>query len=272
MFAKDFIKRLVFPIVGLSVPNQKINFFKTVVFNLRVFGLKGLMKTPIYVYTNTKLYFIGSFKFNVPLERGLIKIGDMDYKSHGCTKFLNMGTIEVNGPVAIGGSCIIENYGLIRFGGYNRIGDGTTLVVRSGFELGFQSGLGFHSLVMDSDDHFTIDTATMEVKRNSKPIKIGAYNFIGNSTFIKKGTITPDYFIVASANALLTKDYTSFDKYSVVGGSPARLLKTGIRRIFNLKNEHIIMDFFVDNSDVDIYKVEEYTDLDTYCSRDDKHF
>lgn len=59
----------------------------------------------------------------------------------------------------------------------------------------------------------------------------------------KKGTKTPDYLIVASANALLTKDYTSLPPYSVIGGSPAKLLKSGVRRIYNSNMEQKINQF-----------------------------
>ena len=47
---KDKIKRLLFSLVGLSVPNQSLNVFKTLVFNFIAFGIKGIIYRPVFIY------------------------------------------------------------------------------------------------------------------------------------------------------------------------------------------------------------------------------
>lgn len=46
---KDKIKRLLYSLVGLSVPNQSLNIFKTLVFNFIAFGIKGIIYRPVFI-------------------------------------------------------------------------------------------------------------------------------------------------------------------------------------------------------------------------------
>lgn len=46
---KDKIKRLLYSLVGLSVPNQSLNIFKTLVFNFIAFGIKGIIYRPVFM-------------------------------------------------------------------------------------------------------------------------------------------------------------------------------------------------------------------------------
>lgn len=258
--------------LGLSIPNQKINIYKTLLFNFLAFGIKGALKCPVYIYRNTKIYSVGKINIECPWERGMIKIGKLDLKSQGVTKFLNKGNITVRGYVEIGGCTILENYGEIVFDGYNRIGDGSFILIREKFIVGEQIRLGFHCFVMDSDDHYTIDIETKKVARNTKPIILGKYNWIASHSYIKKGVITPDYLIVASANALLTKDYSDLPPYSVIGGNPVRLLKSGIRRIYNKEEERNLKEYFREHVDEKIYKYDDLDDVDRICTQNSSVF
>ena len=114
---------------------------------------------------------------------------------------------------------------------------------------------------MDSDDHFLVDVTTKEVIDNKKEIIIGKYNWIASRTVIKKGVKTPDYLIVASANALLTKDYTDLPPYSVIGGCPAKLLKTGVRRVYNMEREALLIKYFKNSFESYDFKDIEIDDI-----------
>ena len=69
---------------------------------------------------------------------------------------------------------------------------------------------------------------------------------------------------MASANALLTKDYTDLPPYSVIGGCPAKLLKTGVRRVYNTEKERVLNNFF--NSENTNFVIEETIDLEEFCA------
>lgn len=262
---KNLIKRIVYPCLGLSVPNRTINVYKTLIFNLLAFGVKGLFKLPVYIYYNTNICKVGKIVLHCPMRRGLVKIGELDYKSQGTTKFHNNGAIEIYGPVKIEGGTILDNSGVIEFHGYNRISESSMVLIREKLVIGEQSRIGFHSFIMDSDDHYTIDVETRQVKKNRKEIVIGRYNWMASNTYIKKGVRTPDYLIVASANALLTKDYTDLPPYSVIGGSPAKLLKTGVRRIYNTTNEKKMSDYF--KKENKNFVVDKTIELGNFCSQ-----
>ena len=56
------------------------------------------------------------------------------------------------------------------------------------------------------------------------------------------GTKLPDRVIVTS-NSLLNKDYTSsIPSYSLIGGIPAKLLRTNVRRIYELDRERDLLN------------------------------
>ena len=65
------------------------------------------------------------------------------------------------------------------------------------------------------------------------------------------GTITNDFFIAAS-NSLCNKDYTNLPMYSLVGGSPAKLLKTNVVRVLD-KEEKELANIFEQCEDNVIY-------------------
>jgi serine acetyltransferase len=63
----------------------------------------------------------------------------------------------------------------------------------------------------------------------SGAIIIGNYNYISNRVSLMQNTSTPDYCTIAS-NTLCNKDYTSLGENILIGGIPAKLLKTNITR------------------------------------------
>ena len=245
---------------------MKLNLFDTFRFNIRAFGLIKGLKMPVYIYGKIKVYQIGKIDIKCPLRPGIIVIGmnacDVPY-SH--TIFNNRGSIEVYDKLYINFGARISNEGLMIFGGNNIVGHGVSFDIKEKFEIGHDATVGFMSVVTDTNVHYILDVETRNVARRSKPIKIGNYNWIGSYSHIKKGTITPDYTIVASPNALLSKDYSELPPYTILGGSPAKPLKTGLRRIYNFKNEQLINKFFNSHPQETNFEVEATTNLDEFC-------
>ena len=210
-------------------------------------------------------------------EANIVKYGEDGYNYNNyivnaLTKFNNKGEIIIRGYVEIGGCCIIDNVGVIELDGANRIADGSQLFIREKLSLGKGAWVGFHGFIMDSDDHFTIDVELKKVANNKRPIKIGKGCWLGSSTFVKKGTILPDYTIVASANALLTKDYTGIPPYTVLGGSPAKPLKSGIRRIELAKFERELKHYFKANPNEKYYQCDENANIEELCTQEGADF
>ncbi|MCD8304381.1 MAG: hypothetical protein LUC86_06095 [Prevotellaceae bacterium] len=261
------IKRTVKWLMGLATADERVSLHKTLVFNLYAFGLKGLFKLPVIVHHRTRIYHVGKIVLNCGMKRGVLTIGRLSYKSQGITKFANYGTIVIDNYVKLEGCTIVENNGTMVFKGFNQIGDGTALIIRDRFEIGEQSNIGFHSFVTDSDDHYAVNVADRTVRRFSKPIKLGRYNWIGSHTYIKKGAVTPDFLFVASPNALLAKDYSQLEPFSVIGGAPARLIKAGgARRIYDVGEQAKLNKFFADEAST-VYTYPDDADLEEICRK-----
>lgn len=118
------------------------------------------------------------------------------------------------------------------------------LLVDTEVTIGDFTRITFGCLVIDSEFHFVINMENGSVGTTRYPIKIGRYNWIGNTSVIKKGTVTPDYTIVSNGS-MLTKDYSDIPKYSILLGVPAKLKATGFRRIYNDKVDKNLQDYFM---------------------------
>lgn len=250
---KKLIKEWIGPIALLilkwhRVSYNRLSLSKTIFFNFKALPIRQAIKLPIFIYRHTSIFNIGDIEIKATdIFSGMIRWGKLGYKSQGNGKISNYGKIEFFGPVFFWGGCIIENLGTMTFKGDTMIGEGVTMLIRDHLVIDQYSRIGFLSFIMDSDDHYTINMESKKVARNKAPIIIGKYNWIANKTVIKKGTITPDYTIVASANTLLSKDYTENGSYCVLGGIPAKVIGKGIRRIYNCKAEAELNEYFKHN-------------------------
>lgn len=238
-------------------------------FNIKAFGWRTGLKLPVLIHGPIKVYSVGDIVLKCPIQKGLLTIGlnqcDVPY-SH--TIFNNQGCIEIHGKTFINFGSKIKNRGNVVFGGNNIIGHGVSFDISNRFEIGKNSTIGFMSVVTDTNVHYVVDVPSRSIGRSTSPIKIGAYNFIGSYTHIKKGTVTPDYTIVSSPNAMLGKNYSSIEPYSILAGSPAKVLRSGLRRVYSWKTEHMLNAFFANNPQSSIYKIDEIMNLDDFCKFD----
>jgi len=112
----------------------------------------------------------------------------------------------VIGQYATSGNCRIE-------------GDNYLLTV--GMDTMLSDGI----LIQTSDQHGILDVDTLSVINNSfSYVHIGRHVWVGRSSIVLKNTSIGDGSIVA-AGALLTK---SCDKFSIIGGSPNRIIKKNV--------------------------------------------
>ena len=244
-----------------------INLFATLRFNIRAFGLRQGLKFPVYIYGNFKLKNIGKINIKCPVSRRMIVIGsNYDMIDTSSTVFNNHGTLDIYGKVFINYGTYISNQGVIVFHGNNIIGNTAEIRISSRLEIGYNTFIGFESRIMDSNMHYVVDVETRQVHRNCSPIILGNYNWLGSNSYIKRGTVTPDYLIVASPNALLSKDYSNIPPYTVMAGCHARPVKQGIRRIYNFHLEKIINKYFEQHPDATFYQIDETADLDSLCT------
>lgn len=212
----------------------KIALIKTFIINLRALPLKQAIHFPIVIYDRKfKLTSIGKIKINAKSQFNLIEIGKGFFFNVGQGELMNSGLIIFNGKCSILKGAKINNQGIIELGDQSLIGENMMVIIREKLFIGKFSRLPFNTIIMDSSGHPILNIEKGTINRFTNPIYIGNYCWIGNSCSINGGTYLPDYTIVAN-KSLLNKDYSNIDKYSLIGGSPAKLLRNGVLKVNKL--------------------------------------
>lgn len=209
----------------------KIALIKTFIINFRALPFHQAVHFPILIYDRKfKLTSIGKIKILTKARFKLIEIGKGDFFNIGQGELLNSGLIIFNGKCTILRGAKINNQGIIELGIHSWIGENISIIVRDKLYIGKFTQLPFNTVIMDSSGHPILDIEKGEVKRFTNSIHIGDYCWIGNSSLINGGTYLPDYTIVTN-RSLLNKDYSNIEKYSLIGGSPAKVLRTGLLKV-----------------------------------------
>lgn len=225
-----------------------VNWIKTYYFNLRMFPFKTAMKLPVFIYGDYKLTNLGGkVIIDAPIKRGMIGFG---HHFAGRTRSCGLGEIVIAGTVVFKGNVHIERdvYFQVGYDAYCEMGNFTSLgyqvifICRERIVLGDYARISYQTQVIDSMFHQLIDLKTNIKKPKTAPIYIGAYNWIGSRSTIMKGTKTSDHTTVG-ANSLCTKDYTDLGNYIIIGGVPATLLQTDVKR--DWEGEQYMLDKLV---------------------------
>jgi len=204
-------------------------------FNFRKFPFNIAKKLPVFFYGKVKFTSItGIIRIEAPIKTGMIGFGQ-SYETNtihkGFAEININGIIVFKGHVQFGKDYLIKigNDAYCEMGHLSSLGSCGKIICMDSIVLGSYARLGFESQIMDSNFHKMYDTITGKEFPKTAPIIIGNYNYIGNRVSIMQNTKTPDFCTVAS-NSLCNKDYTNFQQNVLIGGIPAKLLKSNISR------------------------------------------
>ena len=248
--------------------NNRLKFWKTIYLNFRTMPSKHAWKTPIWIYGKIKFYDLSGQI--LPLQDTIIKsgmfiIGHMD-QVRSCD---TTTSLTINGTIYYGKNVVLRQGAKLRIEGKLvlednvYIGDNNTFIISQSCHIKEKTRIAYNCLFMDTDIHYMININDKSIHKNKKNIEIGIGNWIGGYTMIKKGVRTPNFMIVAGPYACLTKDYTKdFTEYTCIGGCPARLIKTGLRRINNPISEQLLNTYFTSNNAPYYYQ----GNIETFCS------
>lgn len=248
-----------------------LNLPKTLYLNFRMFPFYQAYKLPIFVFGRLKIIsLIGRAEIKGAVKTGMIQFGDISSEelvSYSKSIFSNQGIMLFHGPARFyNGFCIrIQRRGTFSVGSNVSISSNASIYAKADIHIERDTRFGSGCTIISSDLHFLIDTDSYEVHNNTSPITIGANNWIANNVKINKGAITPDWSLVASGS-LLNKDYSSFPENSFIGGTPAKLLRTGIRRVFSLQSEALLMNYFEENPTAQSLTLG-HINIDNFCKR-----
>lgn len=240
------------------------NLFKTIVLNFGTQSFSDAIKFPILVFGKLKIYSLsGRLILDSPIKSGIVKIGvnsDMFSASKGCAMLNLKGTLIFKGRFSCSVDCTFDIAGVCQIGDSTFIGNSVKIRCWDNVVIGDSIRIGVESMIFDTNFHYVRNINTGEVHRNSSPVIIGSYSWIGNRTVVMKGTIVPEHTIVAG-NSLLNKDYSKQEVLApLLGGIPAKMISSGNVRIFSQEEEAKIDDYFKNNKSTDVYV--SYTGLD----------
>lgn len=243
-----------------------LNPFLTVYLNFRCFPVSYAWKLPVYVYGHPRIVSLrGSMRIlggGKDIKHGMITINRTQF---GCpsntatsTELCIRGLLTFHGRAIIGtgNKIVVELYGHLDIGDSVKITDYANVTCHESVSIGEQSWIVHRCQVMDSNFHYIANFKNGIIPRTSKPITIGNYCWICNSSTVTGGAVIPNKTIVAS-NSLVGKDYSDIPEESIIGGIPAKLIATGFRRVENKELTRTLTSFFQADITKKVYPLAE---------------
>lgn len=229
-----------------------LNLIMTLWINLRWFPLKIALKFPVYVYGKVKYMGNGKAEIMGDVKRGMIVINKTypwgPANPIDKTTILNSGVVVFNGPAVIktGVKIAIEKDAALNLGRGVCLADSTIIGCSNSIRLGNYVRIAHRTQIFDTNYHFIIDMKTGKVNDNKFRITIGDYCWVANTVSICGNIDLPRYTIVAS-NSLLTKALPNMQENTMIGGIPAKIIRTDVRRVFSEQLELRLIEHFKNN-------------------------
>lgn len=214
-------KVLKFILFRLSIP-------KSLYFNFKYFGIRGLFVFPVLVGKKVEFRTI---KGNIKIDKfklGIIRIGTNDMgnepKSSTICSIQNSGTMHFKGKCELGVGVRISNHGTLTLGDNTCITASTSVICKEEITLSDNVLVSWDCQIMDCDFHKIFDMDTNEQINKPKKIFIGNHCWICSGVKILKGVqIDPDNVI--AANSLITK---SIGVSNSIIGSGGKIIRSNI--------------------------------------------
>lgn len=246
-----------------------LNPFATVWVNFRSLDFKDAIRLPIYVYGNPKIHSLsGRIKFLIPVHRKMVKFNCVQmFAPSGQnieSEILNNGTLVFGGDDVIigkGTKICVNSKAKLRIGKNTKIADNINIGCYHFISMGDNTRIAHRCQIFDTNYHFIVNVATRTVRNCTGSVSIGSNCWVCNDTTVNMGAVIPDKTIVTS-RSLCNKDYSDAPAFSIIGGVPAKLIKTGSTRVFNVKTEAELIAFF-SNGQEDSYTLDSETDIET---------
>lgn len=213
----------------------RTSWLKSIYLNFSMLPIKQAIKMPIVVSRYTYFYSLsGKIKLKSPARFGMIRFGyfgeDVITPKDARALLQIEGEMNIAENVHFGCGVIIriEPNACLDIETNVKISNRTKIICYDNISIGHDSRVAWECQIIDTTFHYMRNMETGKVTTLTTPIHIGAHNWVGNRVNIMKGAYLPDYTIVA-AGSLCNKKY-DFPEYSLIAGTPAKLIKTRIYR------------------------------------------
>lgn len=234
----------------------------TVYINFRSFSFNQAIRLPVFVYGRPKLFCLsGKMLVDGKVKLGMVKFNNtrpgapsnMSVKS----EINNQGTIIFRGKCLIGtGTKIfVLSHAIFEVGDDVTIADFCNIGCLKGIKIGNTVRIAHRCQILDSNYHYIADFNDYKISNYSKPISIGDYCWVCNTSTITGGAVIPDHIIISS-NSLANRDYSKIPVGSLLAGIPARQIKSGVYRVFNEDIAIKISKFYSANPEL-LYSINE---------------
>lgn len=260
-------------IAGLN--SNWFNPFATLYFNIIFFPFKQAVKFPMFVYGMPKLYCqMGNMICDGVCHTGMIRfnaaIPFSPQAALGDTQIgiSDKGKIIFRGPCVIGtgNRILIGEKGTLDMGKFTKIMSFCNITAYSKIVIGAYSMVVHRCQVIDTNFHFIANLNKGIIPDIKRPITIGEYCWICNSTTVSGGVVIPNKTIVAS-NSLVNKNMSDIPEESIIGGIPAKLIGTGYRCVENNKLGVELWKHYIVDGNQEIYRIPKEL-MNSICDAD----
>lgn len=226
------------------VDSRKKRVLYTLYFNFKHFPFHQAKRLPVIFYKGAyatirdggRIVLTKAFWKN----RGKVYVGTptMDFEYQCERTYLNIsnGYVEFNGTADFRRGNMVEVKGVCVFGNDVVFGPRCRTRVHNQLNIGDVVRIAHETQIFDSNFHYVEDVENPGFRPISRPVSIGSNVWICNRSTVQSGAILPAQVIVAS-NSLVNKNYSNLHPNSLIGGSPAKLIKEGISRVWDTKRE-----------------------------------
>ncbi len=256
------MKKLPWPLWMLKI---RANFYKTILINFRLLPLRDAVKLPIVLIGNVKIKGCrGCVEWiNVPkIHVGMLIVGELPDDNHGSfkkytTRLKVQGKLVLEDHIHIrgGGSFIVGEKAIMTIGKDTMLNSFNRIWCTNSIQIGRNIRTSWEVQIFDSNFHYLIDEKGY-TRRCEGNVIIGNNVWIGNRCTINKGSVLPDFCVVASGS-IVNKDFSEYGEKVTIGGMPAKYLRSGFRRLFNRRIQQEVNTFFHNNPEAKDYYVGE---------------
>lgn len=215
----------------------RISILKTVYVNFSKLPFRQAIYIPIIITRNVKIYsFSGNIKLEGRAHTAMVRFGflgeDNMYWKNERTLLKIDGKLILNDKIAFASGVLIrvEKNATLRIEKNVKISNKVKIICYTNIHIKKNSRIAWETQIIDTTFHYIREKDSGLFAPLNSPITIGENNWIGNRTSIMKGAITPNYCIIASGS-LVNKPI--FVEYSIIAGTPAKLVKEGVYRVLD---------------------------------------
>jgi acetyltransferase-like isoleucine patch superfamily enzyme len=229
----------------------RVSISKTLYFNFAKLPMRQAIKLPFLISRNTYFFDLsGKVILEGEARFAMVRFGffgeDTKVWKDGRNLLKIQGTLVFKGSSHYGTGIIfrVEPNATLSIGDNVRISNDAKIICYKHIQIGSNCRIAWECQLIDTTFHYIKSIETGEINERHGAIIIGNNNWIGNRAAIMKGTVTPDYCIIAGGS-MCNKVYEK--SYSLLAGTPAKLVKENVYRVLDAEEAMIDNDLLTSN-------------------------